>query len=121
MKKMAVLLSCLLLLPSVALAKGPSPVGRYVGVYVNGREPLEEDVMPVIRHDRTFLPLRAVTEELGYVVSWNQDKKEATLTKGKEKVVMTIGIKSYRQNGKDVAMDVAPYLEKIAHLFRRVT
>lgn len=112
MKKMAVLLSCLLLLPSVALAKGPSPVGRYVGVYVNGREPLEEDVMPVIRHNRTFLPLRAVTEELGYVVSWNQDKKEATLTKGKEKVVMTIGIKSYRQNGKDVAMDVAPYLEK---------
>lgn len=108
MKKTTLLLLCFLLLPSVVLAKGPSPIN----IYVNGRELLTEEVMPVIRHDRTYLPLRAVTEELGYAVKWNQGKKEVTLTKDKEAVVMTIGKKSYRQNGKDMAMDVAPYLEK---------
>lgn len=108
MKKTTLLLLCFLLLPSMVLAKGPTPIN----IYVNGRELLTEDVMPVIRHDRTYLPLRAVTEELGYTVKWDQVKKEVTLTKDKEAVVMTIDKKSYRQNGKDMAMDVAPYLEK---------
>ena len=120
MKKLATLLICLLLLPSAVLAKGPNPIA----VYVNGRELLDEDAAPVIRHDRTFLPLRAVTEELGYTVAWNGDKKEVTLTKGEASVVMTIGKKSYRLGGKKAAkeaakgayleavMDVAPYLEK---------
>ncbi len=108
MKKLATLLICLLLLPSAVLAKGADPIA----VYVNGRELRDEETMPVIRHDRTFLPLRAVTEELGYIVAWNGDKKEVTLTKGDASVVMTIGKKAYRLGGKELAMDVAPYLEK---------
>ena len=108
MKKLATLLICLLLLPSAVLAKGADPIA----VYVNGRELRDEETMPVIRHDHTFLPLRAVTEELGYTVVWDGDKREVTLTKGDEAVAMTIGKKTYRLNGKDAAMDVAPYLEK---------
>ena len=108
MKKLATLLICLLLLPSAVLAKGAD----HIAVYVNGRELLDEETMPVIRHDRTFLPVRAVTEELGYTVAWNGDKKEVTLTKGDASVVMTIGKKSYRLGDKTASMDVAPYLEK---------
>ena len=108
MKKLATLLLCFLLLPSAALAKGPDPIA----IYVNGRELRVEETTPVIRHNRTFLPLRAVTEELGYTVAWDGDKKEVTLTKGDASVVMTIGKKTYRLNGKEAAMDVAPYLEK---------
>ena len=107
MKKLAILLLCFLLLPSAALAKGPDPIA----VYVNGRELITEEAAPTIRHNRTFLPLRAVTEELGYTVAWNGDKKEVTLTKGDASVVMTIGEKAYRMGGKEAAMDVAPYLE----------
>ena len=108
MKKLATLLICLLLLPSAVLAKGADPIA----VYVNGRELRDEETTPVIRRDRTFLPLRAVTEELGYAVAWNGDKKEVTLTKGDETVVMTIGKKTYRLGDKTASMDVAPYLEK---------
>lgn len=107
MKKLATLLLCFLLLPSAALAKGPDPIA----VYVNGRELYTEETTPTIRHNRTFLPLRAVTEELGYTVAWDGDKKEVTLTKGDASVVMTIGEKAYRLGGKTAAMDVAPYLE----------
>ena len=108
MKKLATLLLCFLLLPSAVLAKGADPIA----VYVNGRELLAEDASPVIRHDRTFLPLRVVTEELGYTVAWDGDKKEVTLTKGDASVVMIIGKKSYRLGDKTASMDVAPYLEK---------
>ena len=108
MKKLATLLLCFLLLPSTALAKGPNPIA----IYVNGREIYVEETAPVIRHDRTFLPVRAVTEELGYTVAWNGDKKEVTLTKGDSSVIMTIGKKSYRLGDKTASMDVAPYLEK---------
>ena len=55
MKKLATLLLCFLLLPSAALAKGPDPIA----VSVNGRELYTEEAAPVIRHDRTFLPLSA--------------------------------------------------------------
>ena len=108
MKKLAILLLCFLLFPSAALAKGPDPIA----IYVNGRELFTEEAAPTIRYNRTFLPLRAVTEELGYTVAWDGDKKEVTLTKGDSAVVMTIGKKSYRLGGKAAAMDVAPYLEK---------
>ena len=108
MKKLATLLLCFLLLPSAVLAKGADPIA----VYVNGRELYTEEAAPVIRHDRTFLPLRAVTEELGYTVAWNGDKREVTLTKGDSSVIMTIGEKAYRLGGKELVMDVAPYLEK---------
>ena len=108
MKKLATLLLCFLLLPSAVLAKGAD----HIAVYVNGRELYTEEAAPVIRHDRTFLPLRTVTEELGYTVSWDGDKREVTLTKGDEAVTMTIGKKAYRLGGKELAMDVAPYLEK---------
>ena len=108
MKKLATLLLCFLLLPSAALAKGPDPIA----IYVNGRELFTEEAAPTIRHNRTFLPLRAVTEELGYTVAWNGDKREVTLTKGDSSVIMTIGEKAYRLGGKELVMDVAPYLEK---------
>lgn len=108
MKKLATLLLCFLLLPSAALAKGADPIA----VYVNGRELRVEETAPVIRHDRTFLPLRAVTEELGYTVAWDGDKREVTLTKSDETVAMIIGKKTYRLNGKEAAMDVVPFLEK---------
>ncbi|MCU6786106.1 copper amine oxidase N-terminal domain-containing protein [Aedoeadaptatus acetigenes] len=108
MKKLATLLLCFLLLPSAALAKGPDPIA----IYVNGRELFTEEAAPTIRHNRTFLPLRAVTEELGYTVAWNGDKGEVTLTKGDSSVIMTIGEKAYRLGGKELVMDVAPYLEK---------
>ena len=38
-------------------------------------------VAPKIRDSRTFIPLRFVSEQLGYTVSWNGETKEITITK----------------------------------------
>lgn len=42
------------------------------------------DVSPVIENDRTLVPLRVISENLGYDVDWNDDTKEVVITKPKE-------------------------------------
>ena len=42
------------------------------------------DVAPVIENDRTLVPLRVISENLGYNVDWNPETREVTITKPKE-------------------------------------
>ena len=49
------------------------------------------DVAPVIRNDRTLVPIRVITEALGGQVAWNEAAKEVTLTVNGKKIKMTIG------------------------------
>ncbi|WP_337529510.1 stalk domain-containing protein [Anaerotignum faecicola] len=54
------------------------------------------DVAPVIRNDRTLVPIRVITEALGGQVAWNEAAKEVTLT----------------VNGKEIKMTISKVLEK---------
>lgn len=49
------------------------------------------DAAPVIRNDRTLVPIRIVTESLGGKVDWNGVTKEVTLTIDGKEIKMTIG------------------------------
>ena len=49
------------------------------------------DVAPVIRNDRTLVPIRIITETLGGKVDWNGATKEVTLTLDGREIKMTIG------------------------------
>lgn len=49
------------------------------------------DVAPVIRNDRTLVPIRIITETLGGQVAWNEAAKEVTLTIDGKDIKMTIG------------------------------
>ena len=49
------------------------------------------DVAPVIRNDRTLVPIRIITEALGGQVAWNEAAKEVTLTVNGKEIKMTIG------------------------------
>ncbi len=49
------------------------------------------DVAPVIRNDRTLVPIRIITETLGGKVDWNGATKEVTLTLDGKEIKMTIG------------------------------
>lgn len=39
------------------------------------------DTPPVIKHGRTLIPVRAVTEAMGATVEWNEEEKVVTITK----------------------------------------
>lgn len=49
------------------------------GSFVKSRE-VNFDVEPQIIDSRTMLPVRAITEELGYTVDWNADERKITIT-----------------------------------------
>lgn len=49
------------------------------------------DVAPLIRNDRTLVPIRVITEALGGQVAWNEAAKEVTLTVNGKEIKMTIG------------------------------
>lgn len=55
---------------------------------MNGKE-LLMDVVPFIKEKRTFVPLRFVSEALGYNVDWNDNTKEVTIY-GRKKYFDTI-------------------------------
>lgn len=49
------------------------------------------DATPVIRNDRTLVPIRIITEALGGKVDWNGATKEVTLSINDKEIKMTIG------------------------------
>lgn len=67
------------------------------------------DVTPVIRNERTMLPLRYVAEAIGADVKWDPETRTATFTK--DGLTATIQIDSDEivlSNGKTVKMDSKP-------------
>lgn len=58
-------------------------------MYVNNVA-AEKDAAPVIRNDRTLVPIRFITESLGGAAAWNSTTKEVTLTIDGKEIKMTI-------------------------------
>ncbi len=70
------------------------------------------DVCPVIRNDRTMLPIRFVAENLGAKVEWSEKNPNYVLiTKGDIKIEITLGSDVMKVNGKDVKLDSVAFAE----------
>lgn len=76
-----------------------------VRLQVDG-EPVEPDVPPVIIKEKTLIPLRAVFERMGAVVSWNEDARLVDVVMGASSVQLTIGSKTAFVNGTQTTLDV---------------
>jgi len=75
-----------------------------VCVVLDGRL-LTFDVPAQIVNDRALVPLRAIFEELGAEVSWDNGTKTVTATKDGTEISLTIGSTSPTVNGKVVTID----------------
>ena len=84
-----------------------------ISVFVNG-DKLEFDQPPIIIDSRTMVPIRAIFEELGYTVSWNQSEETAYAIKGNDSITVRLGdnIITSIQNGNSSSYecDVAPQI-----------
>lgn len=74
-----------------------------------GGSGLISSVPPIVRHNRTFVSIRLITNLLGYPVSWDAMTKTVTV-KGPKTIKLTIGQKTYTVNGIKKTMDVAPFI-----------
>ncbi len=74
------------------------------------------DVAPIIRNDRTMLPVRLVAESLGAAVEWDADKRLVTIIGKNEKdedvkILITIDEESAIVNGENVELDSPAFIE----------
>lgn len=69
-------------------------------------KPLQLDVLPVIEDGRTLVPLRAIFEELGATVEWNDAEKKVTATLGNTSMELIINDTNAVVNGQTIALDV---------------
>jgi len=75
-------------------------------MYVNGKL-VVLDSAPIIRNDRTLLPIRFVAEALGAQVGWDDSTKKVTIQDSSTKIEMWINKPTAIVNGKAVYIDPA--------------
>ncbi len=76
-----------------------------ISVIVNSKQ-VQFDVPPVIENGRTLVPLRAIFEALGAVVSWEPSTRTVTGVKGTKTIILTIDRTDATVNGIQKALDV---------------
>lgn len=89
-------------------------ITMYIGskdVKVNGKN-LQWDVAPQIQKDRTLVPLRNISELLGYKVQWNEVERKIILSKNNVEIVMFIESNIVVVNGATQTWDVSPTIDK---------
>lgn len=67
------------------------------------------DVNPEIKNDRTMVPLRVISENLGATVHWTNS--EITLSQNATKVVVKTNSTMAMKNGSAVQLDTKPYVK----------
>ncbi len=78
---------------------------------VNG-ETKTMDVAPIIRNDRTMLPVRYVGEALGAEIVWDGATSTATLKTADTEIKITVGASEAVVNGKAVTLDSPAFIEQ---------
>ena len=78
--------------------------------YVNGVAKAL-DAAPIIRQNRTMLPVRFVAENLGATVAWDGATSTATLTCGDIEIKITIGATTATINGEEKPLDAPAFIE----------
>lgn len=70
--------------------------------------PVQFDVQPLIKGDRTLVPFRAVADALNVVVHWDGAKRTITAQDGENSVWMQIDNKVAYRNEAPITLDVPP-------------
>lgn len=104
--KIFTIILALLLVPSFVLANSANKIS-----IVLNNEVVATDVEPFLKDNRTFVPVRFISEKLGFKVDWNEKAQLVTITNNNKKIELTIGNKEAKVDGKAAMIDVAPLLK----------
>ena len=80
-------------------------------VTAGGEVPVEFDVAPIVKDDRTFVPVRGIFEILGAEIGWDDSTRTATIKTSSASVSVTIDHKQALVNGNLTSLDAAPFLQ----------
>ncbi|MDU5324766.1 MAG: copper amine oxidase N-terminal domain-containing protein, partial [Peptoniphilus harei] len=94
------------LIGSVSAAK----VKNDIKIEINGKNILS-DVSPFIERDRTLVPIRIISENLGYEVGWDNNSRKVTVKNNDKTIELIIGKKDVKINDKVSNIDVPPMIK----------
>lgn len=80
-----------------------------IKIQINGQNK-EFDVMPQIIEGRTLVPMRAIFEEFGADIQWDDKTRTVKATAGDTTVTLVVNYPRGDVNGKDVTLDVPPMI-----------
>lgn len=70
------------------------------------------DIIPIVENDRTLVPLRAISEELGFDVEYIEESKAVIIRKGDKHIEIIIDSIKAKVDGKDMELDVKPFIKE---------
>lgn len=79
---------------------------KEISVILDGKYLEFPDQKPIIKDDRTLVPLRAIFEALDAYVGWNDEEKRVISIKGDTTISLTIGSDQLYVNGNAKTIDV---------------
>lgn len=97
-----------LFLAAAVLVSPPAAHAASSHIQVDGAA-VASDVKPEMKNNRTMVPLRVISENLGAAVDWSHS--EVTLTKNKLKVILKANSATAVKNGEEVQLDSKPYVK----------
>lgn len=81
-----------------------------IKIEIDGKNVIS-DVAPFINNERTLVPIRVISENLGYNVNWDNQTRKVTVKNSDKTIELFIGKKNVSVNGKDNSIDVAPMIK----------
>ena len=94
----------------------PDPKKKYITLKIDnvkytidGKEYVS-DTAPIIRNNRTFVPIRFIAEALGATIDWDDKTRSITMKSKNKTTKATIGSPIITINGVNQAMDVEPFI-----------
>lgn len=78
--------------------------------YQKNHTELMNDVAPVIKNDRTMLPIRVVAESLGAKVVWSEPNQSVTITMDDKEIVIYVGQPFALVEGNPVELDSPAFI-----------
>jgi len=104
-KKCVTMALCFLMTMALALPAYASGIS----IHIDGT-PATFAQSATIIEGRTLVPLRAIFNELGASITWDNDTQTVTAEKEGVTVVMQIGNRVFTRNGEQITLDVPPQI-----------
>lgn len=124
LNKLAALIIVLVMaLPQFAFAADNiGKLGNTIALYIGSNKAIVNNVekvidasnssiTPIIVGDRTFVPIRFVSENMGMKVGWNNATQGIIITNGSNNIQMQVNNKSMSRNGVAFTSDAAPFIK----------
>lgn len=90
-----------------------SPIESKVGITINSEiKELKKDMgQPFLANSRTFVPLRFISENLGFKVNWDNESRSAIIEHNSGNIVVAIGSNTVNTPSGQVKMDVEAFIK----------